>query len=195
YILRPWGTEGKHAVVRVTPAERASSKMYSIIKALGGQNDLEPLGLGGVFSYPKPVELVKALVTSQTFFDPEAIVLDFFAGSGTTAQAVMEANERDGGSRSFVLVQTPEPLRSKNARAVVAEQGGSARAVVAKRGGSARAHGGRAEEGASAGAHGGRAEDTEFPAISDLTAERIRRAADVHSPGLRFTRLDVVEDE
>src|SRR5699024_2833508 len=104
YILRPWGDAGKHAVVRVTPAEKASSKMYSIIKALGGQNDLEPLGLGGVFSYPKPVELVKALVTSQTFFDPEAIVLDFFAGSGTTAQAVMEANERDGGSRSFVLV-------------------------------------------------------------------------------------------
>ena len=126
----------------------------------------------------------KALVTSQTFFDPEAIVLDFFAGSGTTAQAVMEANERDGGSRSFVLVQTPEPLRSKNARAVVAERGASA-----------GAHGGRAEEGASAGAHGGRAEDAEFPAISDLTAERIRRAADVHSPGLRFTRLDVVEDE
>src|SRR5699024_4848819 len=134
-------------------------------------NDLEPLGLGGVFSYPKPVELVKALVTSQTFFDPEAIVLDFFAGSGTTAQAVMEANERDGGSRSFVLVQTPEPLRSKDARAVVAERRGSGRT------------------------HEGRAEDTGFPAISDLTAERIRRAAEIHSPGLRFTRLDVVEDE
>ena len=184
YILRPWGDAGKHAVVRVTPAEKASSKMYSIIKALGGQNDLEPLGLGGVFSYPKPVELVKALVTSQTFFDPEAIVLDFFAGSGTTAQAVMEANERDGGSRSFVLVQTPEPLRSKNARAVVAERGRNA-----------RADGSRVEEGGRARAHEGRAEDTEFPAISDLTAERIRRAADIHSPGLRFTRLDVVEDE
>src|SRR5699024_2805574 len=174
----------KHAVVRVTRAEKASSKMYSIIKALGGQNDLEPLGLGGVFSYPKPVELVKALVTSQTFFDPEAIVLDFFAGSGTAAQAVMEANGRDGGSRSFVLVQTPEPLRSKNARAVVAQQGGSARADE-----------GRGEQGGSANADSSRAEDADFPAISDLTAERIRRAADVHSPGLRFTRLDVVEDE
>ena len=95
----------------------------------------------------------------------------------------MEANERDGGSRSFVLVQTPEPLRSKSARAVVAERGGSA-----------SAHGGRAEEGASAGADS-RAEDTEFPTISELTAERIRRAADIHCPGLRFTRLDVVEDE
>ena len=160
YILRPWGTEGKHAVVRVTPAEKASSKMYSIIKALGGQNDLEPLGLGGVFSYPKPVELVKALVASQTFFDPDAIVLDFFAGSGTTAQAVMAANERDEGSRSFVLVQTPEPLRSKNAKAVVTASGSS---------------------------------DAEFPTISELTAERIRRAADIHSPGLSFTQLEVIE--
>lgn len=119
YVLRPWGKAGKHAVARVTPAEKASSKMYSIIRSLGGQNDLEALGLGGRFSYPKPVELVKTLIASQTFFDPEAIVLDFFAGSGTTAQAVMAANARDEGSRSFVLIQTPEPLRSKNARAVV----------------------------------------------------------------------------
>lgn len=118
FILKPWGG-GKHAVVRVTPAEKASSKLYSIIKALGGQNDLEDLGLGGIFSYPKPVELVKALVASQTFFDPEAIVLDFFAGSGTTAQAVMAANRRDAGARRFILVQTPEPLRSQNARSLV----------------------------------------------------------------------------
>ncbi|HCG56789.1 MULTISPECIES: site-specific DNA-methyltransferase [Brevibacterium] len=118
FMLKPWGG-GKHAVVRVTPAEKASSKLYSIIKALGGQNDLEDLGLGGIFSYPKPVELVKTLVASQTFFDPEAIVLDFFAGSGTTAQAVMEANRRDGGARQFILIQTPEPLRSTNARSLV----------------------------------------------------------------------------
>lgn len=157
FILRPWGKAGKHAVVRVTPAEKASSKMYSIIKALGGQNDLEALGLGGVFSYPKPVDLVKTLVASQTFFDPEAIVLDFFAGSGTTAQAVMAANQRDEGARSFVLVQTPEPLRSKNARAVVA---------------------------------GGQ---NSFPTISELTAERIRRAADRLAPGLDFTEVTVVD--
>lgn len=165
YNLRPWGTEGKHAVVRVTPAEKASSKLYSIIKALGGQNDLEPLGLAGVFSYPKPVELVKALVASQTFFDPDAIVLDFFAGSGTTAQAVMAANERDQGSRSFVLVQTPEPLRSKTAKAVVVGDGT------------------------------GRTSDADFPTISELTAERIRRAAAAHSPGLDFTQLEVSEGE
>ena len=184
YILRPWGAEGKHAVVRVTPAEKASSKMYSIIKALGGQNDLEPLGLGGVFSYPKPVELVKALVASQTFFDPDAIVLDFFAGSGTTAQAVMAANERDQGSRSFVLVQTPEPLRSKTARAVVAGD------IAGEGGADADTDGPAAASAAGPAMTGG---DAEFPTISELTAERIRRAADIHSPGLAFTQLEVVE--
>ena len=185
YILRPWGTDGKHAVVRVTPAEKASSKMYSIIKALGGQNDLEPLGLAGVFSYPKPVELVKALVASQTFFDPDAIVLDFFAGSGTTAQAVMEANSRDAGTRSFVLVQTPEPLRSKTAKAVVTAVGDGTQRT---RDADTDADGLAAADADGPATTGG---DAEFPTISELTAERIRRAADVHSPGLDFTQLEV----
>lgn len=112
HILRPWG-DGKHAVVRITPAEQAASKMYSIVRALGheGRNDLEALGLGGLFTYPKPVSLMRTLVRSRTFFDPEAVVLDFFAGSGTTAQAVMELNAEDGGRREFILVQKPEVLR------------------------------------------------------------------------------------
>ena len=100
-------------VARITPAEKAASKMYSIIRALGheGRNDLEALGLGGLFTYPKPVSLMRMLVRSRTFFDPEAVVLDFFAGSGTTGQAVMELNAEDGGRREFILVQKPEVLR------------------------------------------------------------------------------------
>lgn len=175
FILRPWGP-GKHAVVRVTPYEKASSKLYSIIKALGGQNDLEDLGLGGVFGYPKPVELVKTLITAQTFFDPNAIVLDFFAGSGTTAQAVMAANRRDEGKRSFVLVQTPETLRGS--RGGAGRGGGSASAAST-------------DAGATSGAAGsGRGE---FTTISELTAERIRRAADELAPGLTFTEVTVAE--
>ncbi|MGJ7560568.1 site-specific DNA-methyltransferase [Brevibacterium casei] len=167
FVLRPWGP-GKHAVVRVTPYELASSKLYSIIKALGGQNDLEDLGLGGVFGYPKPVELVKTLITAQTFFDPTAIVLDFFAGSGTTAQAVMEANRRDDGQRSFILIQTPEELR-----------------------------GGRGASGGRGGS-GGRGDDEntarpELATISELTAERIRRAAETSAPGLTFTEVAVAD--
>lgn len=41
--------------------------------------------------------------------DPDGIVLDFFAGSGTTASAVMQLNREDGGNRKFILVQLPEP--------------------------------------------------------------------------------------
>ncbi|RBP62227.1 adenine-specific DNA-methyltransferase [Brevibacterium sanguinis] len=173
YILRPW-SGGKHAVVRVTPAEKASSKLYSIIKALGGHNDLDRLGLGGVFSYPKPVDLVKTLVASQTFFDPDAIVLDFFAGSGTTAEAVMAANRRDEGRRTFILVQTPEPLRRRVGARV---SGGAVAAGVP---------GGAAGADDSAGA--------EFTTISELTAERIRRAADILAPGLAFDEFVVGED-
>ncbi len=56
--------------------------------------------------FPKPVELIKR-ITSQVLITDD-IVLDFFAGSGTTAQAVMELNKQDGGNRKFILVQLPE---------------------------------------------------------------------------------------
>ena len=60
------------------------------------------------FDNPKPVELIKDILKIATGKD--SLVLDFFAGSGTTAQAVMEQNELDGGSRNFILVQLPEPI-------------------------------------------------------------------------------------
>lgn len=202
YILRPWGP-GKHAVVRVTPYELASSKLYSIIKALGGQNDLEDLGLGGVFGYPKPVDLVKTLITAQTFFDPEAIVLDFFAGSGTTAQAVMEANRRDEGRRSFVLVQLPEKLRGKCGGRGVRASGEAGDGSGAGAGGAGAADTGAADTGEAAVAAGASAAGTGaasnsaraggFATISDLTAERIRRAADELAPGLTFTEVAVAD--
>ncbi|MHB8854937.1 MAG: site-specific DNA-methyltransferase, partial [Ignavibacteriaceae bacterium] len=59
-----------------------------------------------IFSYSKPLSLVKKII-KQTLRTNE-IVLDFFAGSGTTAQAVMELNKEDGGNRKFILVQLPE---------------------------------------------------------------------------------------
>ncbi|MCT1460231.1 site-specific DNA-methyltransferase [Aestuariimicrobium sp. p3-SID1156] len=74
-----------------------------------GSTDIERLGLDSKwFDYPKPVSLIKVLVEAASSKD--AIVLDFFAGSATTAQAVMELNADDGGSRRFIQVQLPEPL-------------------------------------------------------------------------------------
>lgn len=61
-----------------------------------------------VFGFPKPVALLKFLISITTKFDKDAIVLDFFSGSATTAHAVMQLNAEDGGHRRFICVQLPE---------------------------------------------------------------------------------------
>jgi adenine-specific DNA-methyltransferase len=61
-----------------------------------------------IYDYPKPVALLKHLVRMGTVGDT-GIVLDFFAGSGTTAQAVLEMNADDSGDRTFICIQLPEP--------------------------------------------------------------------------------------
>lgn len=65
-----------------------------------------------VFQFPKPVELVSRFVEMGT--DRNSIVLDFFAGSGTAAHAVMKQNAADNGERRYILVQLPEPLDPAN---------------------------------------------------------------------------------
>lgn len=59
-----------------------------------------------VFDFPKPVALIKRII--ELAADDQALVLDFFAGSCTTAQATLELNEEDGGTRRFITVQLPE---------------------------------------------------------------------------------------
>jgi adenine-specific DNA-methyltransferase len=58
------------------------------------------------FDTPKPVRLIRRMLDIAT--DKDSLVLDFFSGSATTAEAVMRANADDGGSRRFILVQIPE---------------------------------------------------------------------------------------
>lgn len=60
------------------------------------------------FDYPKPLSLIKNLILQSTSSDGEDIILDFFAGSGTTGHAVLEANLEDDGNRRFVLVSSTE---------------------------------------------------------------------------------------
>ena len=80
----------------------------------------EVLGADKVFPQPKPTRLIKYLL--QLANDPDALVLDFFAGSGTTGHAVMEQNLEDAGRRRFVLVQLPEPIHEeRNGHAIAAE--------------------------------------------------------------------------
>ncbi|MBD5231464.1 MAG: site-specific DNA-methyltransferase [Bacteroidales bacterium] len=63
------------------------------------------------FDYPKPVELLKRCLALYTAPE-DCIVLDFFSGSGTFAQAVMELNASDGGTRKYILVQAPEKMEN-----------------------------------------------------------------------------------
>lgn len=65
-----------------------------------------------LFDYPKPISLIKYLINFLS--DPDITVLDFFAGSGTTAHAVMALNAEDGGKRKFICVQLPEPTDEKS---------------------------------------------------------------------------------
>lgn len=65
-----------------------------------------------IFGYPKSVKFIKTLL--NTINDKEAIVLDFFSGSATTAHAVMQLNAEDGGHRKFIMVQLPEKTDEKS---------------------------------------------------------------------------------
>jgi len=67
---------------------------------------LEKIFSRRVFDFPKPVSLIKHFI--QIASSKSSIILDFFAGSGTTGQAVMELNEEDGGNRKFILVTNNE---------------------------------------------------------------------------------------
>lgn len=64
------------------------------------------------FSYPKPVPLIQRIV--ELYTNSDSIVLDFFSGSATTAEAVMRMNFEDGGNRRFIMVQLPEQLSEKD---------------------------------------------------------------------------------
>lgn len=69
-------------------------------------NEIKQLSLSGCFDNPKPTRLLKQC--AQLVTGDADIILDFFAGSSTTAHAVMQLNAEDGGNRQFIMVQLPE---------------------------------------------------------------------------------------
>lgn len=71
-----------------------------------GTVELHNLGFSNEFDFPKPISLIKRCVQLAT--EEDDIILDFFAGSGTTAHAVMQLNKEDGGNRHFICIQLPE---------------------------------------------------------------------------------------
>jgi adenine-specific DNA-methyltransferase len=91
--------------------ERGTINPKTVLSDLGstksGSSELVKLFGFKAMDYPKPVSLIQYLV--QTVTTKDSIIMDFFAGSGTTAQAVLDANSQDRGNRRFILVQLPEP--------------------------------------------------------------------------------------
>ncbi|MBO4694837.1 MAG: site-specific DNA-methyltransferase [Clostridia bacterium] len=77
-----------------------------------GTNDLKKMGLDGLFDTPKPVELIKFLIRCSQH--KSTTILDFYAGSGTTAQAVYEINEEDKMEHKYILIQIDEKINEKN---------------------------------------------------------------------------------
>lgn len=108
YILTT-NAKGDQIVGRYRKIADDTSKFYTILKHLNknGIYNIEELGLNN-FDFPKPVSLIKELVWGATIKNKNAIVLDFFAGSGTTGQAVLELNKKAGGKRQFILATANE---------------------------------------------------------------------------------------
>jgi adenine-specific DNA-methyltransferase len=101
------------ASVRMSDDYRPTRSRVTIRGALwkGFHSDMMNVGKEGGIDFKngkKPIRLIRQLIKWAN--RPDGVVLDFFAGSGTTAEAVVRANEDDGGSRKYVLVQLPEPI-------------------------------------------------------------------------------------
>lgn len=73
-----------------------------------GTKEITEIFATKIFSFPKPINLIKYIVGISTAKTHNAIILDFFAGSGTTGHAVMKLNVEDGGSRKFILCTNNE---------------------------------------------------------------------------------------
>ncbi len=106
------GYETEDGEFRIVQKMRTSEKLIRSLIAgkeftsRRGTAEVEELFGKKVFSFPKPVEFLKTFLKVAT--DKNSLVLDFFAGSGTLGQALIELNKEDEGNRKFILIQVPE---------------------------------------------------------------------------------------
>lgn len=84
----------------------------SVGMSLDGTREITNLFNGKIFSFPKPSSLISFFC--KICNDKDALILDFFSGSATTAHAVMKLNAEDGGKRKFIMVQLPEVTDEKS---------------------------------------------------------------------------------
>lgn len=101
-----------------------------------GNKQLAAIMGKAVFDYPKPVRLIERILKIAS--DPDSIILDSFAGSGTTAHAVLNMNKQDGGHRRFILVEMgdfAESITAERVRRVISGYGEGKKAVPGTGGG------------------------------------------------------------
>lgn len=88
-----------------------ASSWWSEFKTLSGAKQLDDILDARVFAFPKPVELIQRVIAYCA--PPSSLVLDSFAGSGTTGHAVLKQNAEDGGNRRFILVEMDPGIATK----------------------------------------------------------------------------------
>ena len=98
------------------PSSKPKTLFYKPEYSSGnGTNELKNyFGEERLFSNPKPISLIRDMIQIGTSTNTNAVVLDFFAGSSTTADAVMQLNAKDGGNRQYIMCTLPEPTFTVN---------------------------------------------------------------------------------
>ena len=111
-----FGKDGSNKPRQILPTDDRRSVFVESIVTQGsstqGRKDLEELLGKNQFDNPKPVKLIKTLLSISS--KSNSIILDFFSGSATTAQAVMQLNTEDGGNRKYIMVQLIEQTDEKS---------------------------------------------------------------------------------
>lgn len=119
-----WGGDGQSSIPRIkkflTDAGKVVPRNILTYQQYGSsqsaKTDFRDLMGDAPFDYPKPSKLIEGLLAFTPVTDDPIIVLDFFAGSGTTAQAVLQKSAQDGANRQFILIQLDEPIRASAAK-------------------------------------------------------------------------------
>lgn len=108
-----------NSAVRYKKEVQYSRNILSVLRNFGTTEKMRTVlkNMGFNFTYPKPVDLIKHLISIGAF-DKDSIVLDSFAGSGTTAHAVLNLNVEDGGSRKFILIEMEDYANSITAERI-----------------------------------------------------------------------------
>lgn len=104
----------ENGVIYYKRKREKARNIVSVLRNMGTteqmRSELEKMGI--FFSYPKPKELIKYIITIGS--DNDDIILDFFAGSGTTAHSIIELNKEEDTNYKFIIIQIPEFIDEKS---------------------------------------------------------------------------------